>query len=116
MQMYDTVKKIYLQKGEEHEAGKKEFIDILKVLEGELGDKPFFGGESFGYLDVSLITFSCWFHSYETYGNLSIEKECPKLMAWVNRCKERESVSKSLADEKKVLEFTGYLRKLLGAE
>ena len=56
-------------KGEELEAAKKEFIEALKVLEGELGDKPYFGGEEFGYVDVALIPFYSWFHAYETCGN-----------------------------------------------
>ncbi|CAI9286710.1 unnamed protein product [Lactuca saligna] len=46
-------KKVYLNgrnllfkaEGEEHEASKKEFIDSLKLIEGELGEKPYFGGE-----------------------------------------------------------------------
>ncbi|KAL0399536.1 UNVERIFIED_CONTAM: Glutathione S-transferase U25 [Sesamum radiatum] len=39
-----------------HEAaeGKKELIENLKVLEGVLEDKPYFGGETFGYLDIAL--------------------------------------------------------------
>ena len=86
------------------------------MLEGELGEKPYFGGQSFGFVDISLVTFSCLFHAYETFGNLSIEKDCPKLMAWVKRCREKESVSKSLADEKKVLEFLHTMRKNLGIE
>ncbi|KAL5564688.1 hypothetical protein UlMin_027852 [Ulmus minor] len=116
--LYDTGSKLWTAKGkgEEQEAAKKDFIEVLKVLEGELGDEAYFGGQSFGFVDISLVTFSCWFPAYETFGNLSIEKECPKLMAWVKRCKEKESVSKSLADEKVVLEFLGTMRKTLGID
>jgi len=31
-----------------------------------------------------------------------MEAECPKLVAWAKRCMERETVSKTLLDEKKV--------------
>ncbi|CAN6688947.1 unnamed protein product [Malus baccata var. baccata] len=85
-------------KGEEHEAAKKEFIEILKQLEGELGDKPYFGGERFGFLDIALIGFYNYFYSR---GHLSMEAECPKIIAWANRCLLRESVPKSVADPKK---------------
>ncbi|KAM1234636.1 hypothetical protein ACFX2J_004191 [Malus domestica] len=51
-------------KGEEHEAAKKEFIEILKQLEGELGDKPYFGGERFGFLDIALIGFYNYFYVF----------------------------------------------------
>ncbi|PQM35106.1 putative glutathione S-transferase isoform X1 [Prunus yedoensis var. nudiflora] len=103
--VFDAGKKLWSTKGEEHEAAKKEFIEILKQLEGELGDKPYFGGERFGFLDIALITFYSWFYAFETFGNFSREVECPKLVEWAKRCTHRESVSKSLADPKKVYEF-----------
>ncbi|XP_050371491.1 probable glutathione S-transferase [Argentina anserina] len=112
--IYAAGKKIQTTKGEEQEAGKKEFIEILKVLEGELGDKPYLLGEKFGFLDIAFITFYSWFHTYETLGNLSIEAECPKLISWAKRCLQKESVSKALADEKKVYEFVLELKKRLG--
>ncbi|KAL6206010.1 hypothetical protein ACLB2K_023261 [Fragaria x ananassa] len=114
--LYDAGRKIWTTKGEEQEAAKKEFIDILKVLEGELGDKPYFMGERFGFLDIALITLYSWFHAYETLGSFSIEAECPKLISWAKRCMQKESVSKSLADPKKVCEFLVEMKKRLGVE
>ncbi|XP_068325205.1 probable glutathione S-transferase parC isoform X2 [Pyrus communis] len=95
-------RKIWSIKGEEHEAAKKEFIEILKQLERELGDKPYLGGERFGFLDIALIGFYNYFYVFESRGNLSMEAECPKIVAWANRCLLRESASKSVADPKKV--------------
>ncbi|WP_411023994.1 glutathione S-transferase family protein, partial [Salmonella sp. s58724] len=69
-------------KGEEQEAGKKELIEHLRVLENELGDKPFFGGDAFGFVDIARVTFYSWFYTHEKCGNFSIEAECPKLIAW----------------------------------
>ncbi|PRQ30686.1 putative glutathione transferase [Rosa chinensis] len=112
--LYDASRKIWTTKGEEQEAAKKEFIEVLKVLEGELGDKPYFMGERFGFLDIALITFYSWFHAFETLGNFSIEAECPKLISWAKRCLQKESVSKSLADQKKVYEFVVEMKKSLG--
>ncbi|KAF2318184.1 hypothetical protein GH714_002411 [Hevea brasiliensis] len=76
---------IWAKKGEEQEAAKKEFIESLKLMEGELGEKPYFGGESFGYVDVVLVPFYSWFYTYEVSGNFSIEAECPKLIQWAKR-------------------------------
>ncbi|XP_071691676.1 probable glutathione S-transferase [Rutidosis leptorrhynchoides] len=103
--VYEAGKKTLTLKGEEQEKAKNEFIEIMKVLEGQIGEKPYFMGESFGFTDISLITFYCWFYTYETLGNISIEKECPKLIAWAKRCMQRESVSKTLPDSKKIYEF-----------
>ncbi|EXB27065.1 putative glutathione S-transferase [Morus notabilis] len=114
--MYDAGKNVWATKGEDQEAANKVFFDTLKLLEAELGDKPYFGGDSFGFVDVALIPYYSWFHAYETFGNFSIEAECPKLIAWAKRCTEKESVSKSLADENKICEFVSQLRNKFGIE
>lgn len=80
-----------MTKGEEQEAAKKEFIDILKLLEAEVGKKPYFGGDSFGLVDIALIAFSSWFVAYETIGNFKIEDHS----FWVQRCMDKETVSNS---------------------
>lgn len=114
--IYDLGRKIWRTKGEEQETAKKDFIECLKLLEGELGDKPFFGGQNLGFVDVVLVPFYCWFYAYEKCGNFSIEAECPKLVAWAKRCMEKESVSKSLPDQEKVYGFVLHLKKLFGIE
>ncbi|CAN4103068.1 unnamed protein product [Withania somnifera] len=115
-ELYDTSRKVWTTKGEDLEAAKKDFIEVLKVLEGALGDKPYFGGNNFGFVDIALIGFYSWFYAYETYGNFSTEAECPKFVAWAKRCMLRDSVAKSLADQHKVLELVKVLREKLGLE
>ncbi|CAL5342186.1 unnamed protein product [Camellia sinensis] len=87
---------------EAQETAKNDLIGYLKVLEGELGDKPYFGGETFGIVDVALVPSYSFFFAYEQFGNFSIVAECPALVAWVHRCMEKESVSKHLPDQHKV--------------
>ena len=91
--------------GVEQEAGKKESIECLKVLEGELGDKLYFDGNRFGFVDLVLVPLTCWFYSFETLTGFSIESECPKIISWAKRCMEKESVAKSLADPRKVYDY-----------
>ncbi|PRQ32422.1 putative glutathione transferase [Rosa chinensis] len=43
-------RKTWTTKGDEQEAAKKEYIDCIKLLEVELGDKPSFGGETLGFV------------------------------------------------------------------
>ncbi|KAF7848537.1 hypothetical protein BT93_L1871 [Corymbia citriodora subsp. variegata] len=100
--IYWAARSAWVLTGEAQEAANKEFIESLKVLEGELGDKAYFGGERFGYVDVLLIPFSTCFHALETLGNYSIVEECPKVAAWVKQCMQRESVAKSLPDQHKL--------------
>ncbi|KAH1063732.1 hypothetical protein J1N35_028719 [Gossypium stocksii] len=75
--IYDLGKKVWTTKGEEQEAAKKEFIECLKLLEGELGNKDYFGGENLGYVDVVLVPFYSWFYAYEKCGNLALKESAP---------------------------------------
>ncbi|CAL0333686.1 unnamed protein product [Lupinus luteus] len=103
--------RIWAGKKDEIEVAKKELIEGLKELEDVLGDKPYFGGNTFGFVDNALIPFYSWFYTYEALGNFKVEAECPKLIVWAKRCKLRESVSKSVADEKEVYKFVVDYRK-----
>ncbi|XP_010459289.1 PREDICTED: glutathione S-transferase U24 isoform X2 [Camelina sativa] len=107
-----AARRIWATKGEEQEAS-KELIEILKTLESELGDKDYFGVETFGYVDIALIGFYSWFGVYDKYGNINIESECPKLIAWAKRCLQRESVAKALPESEKVTTFISERRKKL---
>ncbi|KAM1570779.1 hypothetical protein ACFX10_035739 [Malus domestica] len=102
--IHENGRKLWTTKGEEYDAAKKDFLDCIGVLEGELGDKPFFGGETLGFVDVALVPFYSWFLVYEKFGNFSVEAEHPKFIAWVKRCMEKESVSKSLLRKKRGIE------------
>ncbi|KAH7833153.1 hypothetical protein Vadar_003545 [Vaccinium darrowii] len=103
--IYSLGKQVWLSTGEAQEAAKKELLDTFKLLEGELGQKPYFGGETLGFVDVALIPFYTWFSSFEHCGNFTMVEECPKLVAWAHKCMEKESVSKTLPDLKKVFDF-----------
>ncbi|KAI4306288.1 hypothetical protein L6164_029577 [Bauhinia variegata] len=110
--IYSIGKKVWTGKGK----SKKEFIECLKTLEGELGNKPYFGGEGFGYVDLALVPFTSWFYTYETLGNLNLEAECPKLAAWARRCMARESVAKALPHPHKIYDFALQYKQKHGLE
>lgn len=116
MQVFDAGCTVWKSKGEELETAKNEFIDILKKLEGALKDNDYFGGDTFGFVDIILIGLSSWFFAYEKYGGFKIEDECPKIAAWIKRSSVRESVAKTLPDPQQVYEFVGMLRKMHGIE
>lgn len=99
-------------KGDEQERAKKEFIEILKMLEEELGDKPYFGGESFGFMDISLVTFYPWFCAFEKIANFSIEPHCPILIEWTKRCMLKPSVANTLVDPNKIFDRITTVSKL----
>ncbi|XP_034582786.1 glutathione S-transferase 3 [Setaria viridis] len=103
--VFSTQTRFLKSKGKEKEVAKQELLDQLKRLEEVLGDKTFFAGDEFGFLDAVLIPFSSMFHGYEQHGGFSLETECPNLMRWVRRCKERGSVKSVLPDEDEMYEL-----------
>lgn len=112
--IYSIGKRVWRGEGEDQEIAKKEFIECLKTLEGELGNKPYFGGENIGFVDVALVPFTSWFYTYETRGNFSIEAECSKLVSWAKRClTEKQSVAKALPHPH---EIYGYALNLLSKD
>ncbi|KAE8707850.1 putative glutathione S-transferase parA [Hibiscus syriacus] len=100
---------------EEQEEAKEELMEGLKALEGELGDKLYFGGESIGLVDVALVPCTAWFYAYATCGDFSIEAGCPKLVAWAKRCKDNyQSVSSALPHPHRIYDYELPLKKRLG--
>ncbi|PHT89945.1 putative glutathione S-transferase parC [Capsicum annuum] len=117
LQIYSTGRRVWSGKGEDQEEAKKEFIEILKTLEGELGDKTYFGGDdNLGFVDVALVPFTSWFYSYEICANFSIEAVCPKLVAWARRCMQIESVANSLPHPHKIYDYVLELKHKFGLD
>ncbi|KAH9707125.1 glutathione transferase6 [Citrus sinensis] len=114
--VFDAVCNIRKSKGEVPETAKNEFIEILKQLEGALGEKDFFGGDSFGFVHVIAIPLTCWFYAVEKFGGVKVENECPKFSAWMNKCMQRDTVARILPDPEKVYEFVIMLRNMFGIE
>uniref|UniRef100_A0A0C9RQM6 glutathione transferase n=1 Tax=Wollemia nobilis TaxID=56998 RepID=A0A0C9RQM6_9CONI len=114
---YDAGFRILKSKGEAQEEAKRDMVEYLELLEGALKDMsgggPYFGGQEFGFMDIAFIPFTCWFHSYETIGDFTIpfDTRFPCLLAWIEKCMERESVKKILPPPDKVLGHASQFRK-----
>jgi glutathione S-transferase len=116
VQIYPSGRNLWASEGEVKESSKKDLFQCFKILEEELGDKQYFGDESFGYIDLALIPFYSFFYTFETLGNWSMVAEFPKLVKWGERCLQKESVSKSLSDQKEIYEAALQIKQELGIE
>lgn len=88
----------------------------MKQLEGALGEKHYFGGDSFGFVDILAIPVTSWFYAAEKFGGFKVEDECPKFSAWMKKCMQKETVAKVYPDPEKVYEFIAMMRKMQGIE
>ncbi|KAK8674178.1 hypothetical protein V6N13_112474 [Hibiscus sabdariffa] len=114
--VFDACGNIWRSKGEVPVEAKTEFIEILKQLEGALGDKEYFNGDTFGFVDIVAIPLTCWFFALEKIGGFSVAAECLKFSSWMKRCSQRESVAKAMPDPEKVYEFVLMFRKMQGID
>ncbi|XP_020234107.1 glutathione S-transferase U25 [Cajanus cajan] len=114
--VFETGRSVWGSNGEEREVGTRDFIEVIKHLEEALGEKNYFGGEAFGYVDIIAISHSPWFLAYEKLGGFKIQDHTPKLSAWIKRCLKRESVAKVLPDPEKVYQFVLHFRKMSGLD
>ncbi|TKY56654.1 Glutathione S-transferase [Spatholobus suberectus] len=114
--VFDTGRSIWSSNGEERVVASRDFIEVLKHLEEALGEKDYFGGDAFGYVDIIAIPHSAWFLAYEKLGGFKIEDHSPKISAWIKRCLQRESVAKVLPDPEKVYQFVLHFRKMEGLD
>ncbi|KAK9150458.1 hypothetical protein Syun_008767 [Stephania yunnanensis] len=90
---------------EERERARGELCECLKVLEGVLGEREYFGGVGLGLVDVCLVPFYAWFYAYERLGELEMEGVCPKLVAWGRRCVGEERVGRVVPGQDRVYEL-----------
>jgi len=114
--VFETGRSIWASNGEEREVGTRDFLEVIKHLEEALGERDYFGGDTFGYVDIIAIGHSPWFLAYEKLGGFKIEDHSPKFSAWIKRSLERESVKKVLPDPEKVYQFVLHFRKMSGLE
>ncbi|KAJ4811373.1 Glutathione S-transferase [Rhynchospora pubera] len=88
-------------------------IQMLKLFEAELGDKKYFGGDTFGFVDVAFVPFTSWF---DTYGSVWIgvgrRKEGKKWeeVPGAGKC------GKDTYEPSKTYEFVCFLKKYYGIE
>lgn len=106
---------------EEKAEGTKLLLAAMEALEGALREcskgKPFFGGDSVGYLDVMLGGLLSWLHGTEElcYAELFDTARTPLLLAWAERFGELDAAQAVQPDVGKVVEFAKIWRAQLAA-
>ena len=83
----------------------KEIKEKLKLLEGQVKGKRFFGGDAVGYLDIAASGFAHWLSVFEEVAGVRLvtEEEFPDLCRWAKEYSSVETVRRCLPDREKLL-------------
>jgi glutathione S-transferase len=96
---------------EEKAEGEKQLAAAMEILEGALKEcskgKPFFGGDSAGYVDVVLGGFLAWFHAGDAMKGVKTfdPATTPLLAAWADSFDALDAVEAVMPDVGKLVEF-----------
>ncbi|XP_052169782.1 probable glutathione S-transferase GSTU6 [Oryza glaberrima] len=103
---------VFRGKTEEEKAeGVKQTFAVAEKLEGALSEcckgKPFFGGDTVGYVDVVLGGFVAWVHAIEEVFGLNQfdAAKTPLLAAWLERFDELDAAKEAMPDIGRLVEL-----------
>jgi glutathione S-transferase len=77
-------KSVFTADAKEREKNTKESIEVLQILENELKDKKFFGGEEFGIVDIAAVFIAFWIPLIQEIAGVELftAEKFPKLYNW----------------------------------
>lgn len=92
--------------------GVEQTVSCLKLLEDYLEDKPFFGGDEIGYVDIALGSRLAWFKVVEEVENVKLldEERLPNLVKWAERFWLNDRVNGVMPEHNKLVEYCKVLQ------
>ncbi|XP_062168159.1 glutathione S-transferase U8-like [Alnus glutinosa] len=91
----------------EHEKAVKEVDELLKVLENEVKEKRFFGGQSIGMVDIVANIIGFWRRACEEGSGVELltREKFPKLRNWIDKFVSSSVIKKNLPPRDKLVVF-----------
>jgi len=112
VQLFSSWMMVFRGKTDEEKAeGTKQSFAVAATLEGALSEcskgKPFFGGDTVGYVDVALGGFVAWIHAIDKLYGLKLfdAGKTPLLAAWLERFCELDAAKAVMPDVEKLVEL-----------
>ncbi|KAI4356541.1 hypothetical protein L6164_000558 [Bauhinia variegata] len=91
----------------EREKGIEESYEALQILENELKDKKFFGGDKFGFVDIAAVFVAFWVPIVQEVVGLKLlsGEKFPKLDNWIQEFTNLPVVKESLPPKEPLVAF-----------
>ncbi|KAJ9146724.1 hypothetical protein P3X46_028956 [Hevea brasiliensis] len=107
MQILRTAIKIGSAKEEEKEEIIEEVSQLLKLLESELKEREFFGGETIGFLDIVAFMTALWFQVPQEVMQIQFisEEKLTVLCKWMEKLRKIQVVNDCLPPRDKLIAF-----------
>ena len=122
VQLFSSWMMVFRGKTDEEKAeGTRQSFAVAATLEGALREcsqgKPFFGGDSVGYVDVALGGFVAWVHAIEKLYGLKVfdAAQTPLLAAWLERFGALDAAKAVMPDIEKLVELARMTRQAQAA-
>ncbi|KAK4344673.1 hypothetical protein RND71_034849 [Anisodus tanguticus] len=102
-----TTWKALWSKGEEQKKDKEEAYEILKVIDNELKDMKFFGGDNIGFVDIVANFIGFWIEIFEEVTGLMLvtSEKCPNICAWRNEYLNCNQVMENMPPREMLLDI-----------
>lgn len=108
MQILQTALKGSAATGEEKEHIMEEIGEQLRLLENQLKENDFFGGEGVGYLDIVAFSVLYFFQIRHEVMRIELisEEKFPVLWKWMGKLSEIDGIKESLPPRDKRFAYT----------
>lgn len=97
----------YRCRGVEQDKAKEEVCELLKLLDTELGDQKFFGGDTSGLVDTVASLIAFWLRVIQEFLGVDLltEEKFPNLWNWAEGLVGCSTIKESLPPKDKLLQY-----------
>ncbi|MCD7465996.1 hypothetical protein HAX54_002305 [Datura stramonium] len=102
---FPEIQKLCRGSKQEKEKARVELSKLLKILDNEVKDKKFFGGDRVGFVDVVSILITYWLEVMQEAVNVEVltNDEFPNISAWAEELLTYSIIKETLPPREKLL-------------